>query len=72
MCYLVEDKLFSGDTLFQGSCGRCDLPEGDFEQIVKSIKEKLFVLDGNIEVYPGHGPKTTITHEKSFNEIINY
>ena len=34
MCFLVEDKLFSGDTLFQGSCGRCDLPEGDFEQII--------------------------------------
>lgn len=72
LCYLVEDKLFSGDTLFQNSCGRCDLPEGDFGTIVKSIKEKLFTLPENIEVYPGHGGKTTIAHEKKFNEIINY
>lgn len=72
MCYLVEDKLFSGDTLFQGSCGRCDLPEGDFGVIIDSIKEKLFTLPEDIEVYPGHGPKTTIGHEKKFNDIINY
>lgn len=72
MCYLIENKLFSGDTLFQNSCGRCDLPEGDFGTIVKSIKEKLFTLPENIEVYPGHGGKTTIAHEKKFNEIINY
>ena len=56
----------------QGSCGRCDLPEGDFETIVKSIKEKLFSLPEEIEVYPGHGGKTTIAHEKKFNDIINY
>ena len=72
MCYLVDNKLFSGDTLFQGSCGRCDLPEGDFEVIVESIKEKLFTLPEEIEVYPGHGGKTTIAQEKKFNEIINY
>ena len=72
MCYLVEDKLFSGDTLFQGSCGRCDLPEGDFGTIVKSIKDRLFTLPEEIEVFPGHGPKTTIAHEKKFNDIINY
>ncbi len=72
MCFLVEDKLFSGDTLFQGSCGRCDLPEGDFEQIITSIKERLFTLPEDIEVYSGHGPKTTIGHEKKFNDIINY
>ena len=72
MCYLLEDKLFSGDTLFQGSCGRCDLPEGDFGVIVKSIKEKLFSLPDEVEVYPGHGSKTTIAYEKKFNDIINY
>lgn len=72
MCYLVGDKLFSGDTLFQGSCGRCDLPEGDFGTIVKSIKDRLFTLPEEIEVFPGHGPETTIAHEKKFNDIINY
>lgn len=71
MCYLVGDKLFSGDTLFKGSVGRCDLPEGDFNQIVKSIKEKLFTLPENTIVYTGHGDKTTIEYEKRFNEIVS-
>ncbi len=71
MSYLVEDKLFSGDTLFQGSVGRCDLLDGDFNQIVRSIKDKLFVLPDKTEVFPGHGPKTTIGFEKKYNEIVN-
>ncbi len=71
MCYLVEDKLFSGDTLFFGSVGRCDLLDGDLNAISKSIKEKLFTLPDNVEVFPGHGGKTTIGYEKKYNEIIN-
>ena len=71
MCYLVEEKLFSGDTLFQGSVGRCDLPEGDLDEIIKSIKEKLFTLPDEIEVFTGHGGKTTIGFEKKYNEIMN-
>ena len=71
MCYLIENKLFSGDTLFQGSVGRCDMPGGDLGTIIKSIKEKLFILPDEIEVYTGHGPKTVIGSEKKYNEIIN-
>ncbi len=71
MCYLAEDKLFSGDTLFQGSVGRCDLLDGDLKAIVESIKEKLFALPDNTTVFPGHGAKTTIGYEKSYNEILN-
>ena len=67
VCYLISNILFSGDTLFRESVGRCDLYGGDFKQIEKSIKEKLFVLDDNIIVYPGHGDKTTIGHEKKYN-----
>ena len=67
VCYLINDILFSGDTLFQGSIGRCDLWGGSMEEIGKSIKEKLFVLDENITVYPGHGDKTTIGYEKKYN-----
>lgn len=67
VCYLINDILFSGDTLFQGSIGRCDLWGGSMEEIGKSIKEKLFVLDENIVVYPGHGDKTTIGYEKKYN-----
>lgn len=69
-CFLIEDKLFSGDTLFRLSVGRTDLPGGSFEEIEKSIKEKLFVLDDNIKVYPGHGEETTIGYEKLNNKFI--
>ena len=70
VCYMVDDKLFSGDTLFRGSCGRCDLPGGNFLQIKDSIQKILFKLDDNTTVYPGHGETTTIGYEKKFNEII--
>ena len=72
VCYLIGDVLFSGDTLFQGSVGRTDLPGGDFTQLRRSIQEVLFTLDENITVYPGHMDKTTIGYEKKFNDIINY
>ncbi len=71
MCYLIDGKLFSGDTLFQGSVGRCDLTGGDLKSIVRSIKEKLFLLPDETEVYPGHGAKTSIGFEKKYNEILN-
>ncbi len=67
--YLIDDKLFCGDTLFKGSYGRTDLPGGNFKDIVKSIKDTLFKLNDNINVYPGHGESTTIGYEKKYNEI---
>lgn len=70
VCYLVDNLLFSGDTLFLESVGRTDLPDGHFGHLKSSIKEKLFVLDDNIDVYAGHGPKTTIGHEKQYNQFI--
>lgn len=70
MCYLVDGKLFSGDTLFQRSVGRYDLPGGDFKKLSHSVKEVLFNLPDSTEVYPGHGPKTTIAYEKKYNEIL--
>lgn len=70
VCYLVGDKLFSGDTLFYESVGRTDLPDGHFGQIKSSIEERLFTLDDNIQVYPGHGPSTTIGHEKINNRFL--
>ena len=71
MCYLIGDKLFSGDTLFQSSVGRCDLTGGSLKNIVDSIKNKLFTLPDETEVFPGHGVKTTIGFEKKYNEILN-
>ena len=70
MSYFVDSKLFSGDTLFYGSVGRCDMIGGDFNEIVNSIKEKLFILPDETEVYTGHGVKTTIGFEKKHNEIV--
>ena len=70
VCYLVDGKLFSGDTLFRGSVGRTDLFGGNFGKLSDSIKNKLFKLDDKIEVFPGHGDMTTIGFEKKYNEII--
>lgn len=70
VCYLLNDNLFSGDTLFMGSIGRTDLFGGNFDKLSDSVKNKLFKLDDNIKVYPGHGPKTTIGYEKKHNEIL--
>lgn len=69
VCYLIGNKLFSGDTLFKGSVGRTDLFGGNFKKLSDSIKDKLFKLDDKIEVFPGHGDMTTIGFEKKYNEI---
>lgn len=66
--YFAEDKiLISGDTLFQESVGRTDLATGSASAIVRSIKEKLFVLPEDVKVYPGHGDITDIGYEKKYN-----
>lgn len=70
VCYLIEDTMFSGDTLFKESVGRTDLFGGSFEKLSDSIKNKLFKLKNDIKVYPGHGPMTTIGHEKKYNELV--
>lgn len=62
----VRDALFTGDTLFKGSCGRVDLPGGDMEEELRSLK-KLCLLEGDYEVYPGHMDSSTLQRERSFN-----
>lgn len=66
VCYLYENNLFSGDTLFNLSVGRVDFPTGDFKQLDSSLK-KLFNLPADTIVYPGHGEATTIGFEKNNN-----
>ena len=62
-----ERKVITGDTLFADSIGRTDLPGGSHEQLLESIRTKLFTLPDDVYAYPGHGPFTTIGHEKSCN-----
>ncbi|WP_343252838.1 MBL fold metallo-hydrolase [Ligaoa zhengdingensis] len=68
-CYLCGDKLFSGDTLFEGTVGRCDLYSGDFNAMLRSV-DRLAALPGDYDVYPGHGPATTMERERVHNEYI--
>lgn len=67
ICLYGGGLLFTGDTLFAGGVGRTDLPGGSFQQLMSSIKSKLLRLPDSTKVYPGHGPSTTIGHEKSSN-----
>ena len=62
--------LFVGDTLFAGSIGRTDLPGGDYETLMHSIKAVLFALGDDAAVYPGHGPATTIGQERKTNPFV--
>lgn len=68
--FLFDNYLFSGDVLFQHSIGRTDLPGGSTQQLYHSIHEVLFQFDENVQVFPGHGPQTTIGHEQQFNPYV--
>jgi len=63
----MDGNVFVGDTLFAGSIGRTDFPGGDFNTLINSIQVKLFALEDNVIVHTGHGPQTTIGHEKRTN-----
>ncbi len=62
--------VFTGDTLFRRSIGRTDLPGGNFETLISSIKEKLFTLEDDVKVFPGHESPTTIGEEKRYNPFL--
>lgn len=66
----MERYVIVGDVLFMGSIGRTDLPGGDYDTLIKSIKTKLLVLDTSTEVYNGHGPSTTIGEEARNNPFL--
>lgn len=68
--FVIGKRCFGGDVLFAQSIGRTDLPGGDYETLIASIQDKLFELDDDTVVYPGHGPWTTIETEKMFNPFV--
>lgn len=70
ICIKVEDKVFTGDTLFRTSIGRTDLGNGNYEDIINSIRTRLMTLDESVTVYPGHGGDTTIGFEKRHNPFL--
>ena len=71
-CYYLPEQqlLFSGDTLFEGSVGRTDFPTGSMSVLVRSVKEQLMPLPDEVQVFPGHGPSTTIGWERRYNPFL--
>lgn len=65
-----EHFMIAGDVLFYGNIGRTDLPGGDFDTLISSIKDKLFLLGDGFDVYSGHGPVTSIGHERRLNPFL--
>lgn len=72
ICYYSDNDSFliSGDVLFYGSIGRTDLPTGDYDELIKNIKTKIFTLPSDTVVYPGHGPETSVGFEKENNPFF--
>ncbi len=71
LTFFVEDKLFVGDLIFCGSIGRTDLPGGNYEQLIQSVKNKIFPLPDTTAIFPGHGPATSVGIEKRHNPFFN-
>ena len=69
VCLLCDTTILSGDTLFRGSCGRTDLPGGDWATISKSLN-RLAALEGNFWILPGHGPSSPLRDEKKYNPYM--
>jgi glyoxylase-like metal-dependent hydrolase (beta-lactamase superfamily II) len=70
VCLLHDRILFCGDTLFCESIGRTDLPGGDFDALEQSIRNRIYTLDDDVTVYPGHGPATSVGFEKHSNPFV--
>ena len=70
ICFATDREVFTGDTLFRLSVGRTDLPTGDWFTLLHSINDKLYTLEDDLIVYPGHGEPTTIGYEKRANPFV--
>jgi len=70
ICLLGDKIAFVGDLIFREGVGRTDFPGGDWDTLVKSIKSKIYTLPDDTVLYTGHGPETTVGHEKQFNPFV--
>jgi glyoxylase-like metal-dependent hydrolase (beta-lactamase superfamily II) len=68
--FVIENYIFSGDTIFLGSVGRTDLPTGNLDDLKKSIKTKIFTLPDDTIIYTGHGAQTSVGNEKKYNSFV--
>jgi len=66
----ADGALLSGDTLFRGTIGRTDLPGGDYDKLIVSVMDKVMGLDGDVEIFPGHGPASSIAEERTENPFL--
>ena len=71
VCLIIENAMFCGDTLFRDSCGRTDLQGGSMRTLMRSLK-RLYELEGDYEVYPGHADSTTLERERRFNYFMQF
>ncbi|OQX86552.1 hypothetical protein B6D60_06030 [candidate division KSB1 bacterium 4484_87] len=69
--FQAENHLFVGDLIFRGSIGRTDLPGGSYEQLIRSVEDKIFTLPDSWIIHPGHGPDTTVGQEKQNNPFFS-
>lgn len=70
ICLIANNEVFCGDTIFYESIGRTDFPGGSYRQLIQSIKDKLMTLNDEVNLYPGHGPATTVGWERRRNPFI--
>ena len=68
---VTDGAVFVGDLIFSGSIGRTDFPGGDYQTLIDSVRKKIFTLDNDTIIYPGHGPATTVGREKLSNPFFN-
>ena len=68
--YEINKELFSGDTLFNMSIGRCDFPTGNTSEMNSSLKKIISLYPNDIKLYPGHGDETTLSFEKKYNSFL--
>ena len=71
ICLLLDNTVFTGDTLFADGVGRTDLPGGSHDELIESINNKLLILDDDYKIYPGHGGNSTIGHERKHNPFLS-